>query len=148
MYETMSRIIDMHASLVSRHIAIRPNSQWFNNDIPEANKIQRVAEKRWRKTGLEVHRQIFTNARNYSHKLINEAKRDHIRQKICEKKTIQRSFFHIVDCLLKYTKPGENKPVSDDTLELTETFSNYFIDKFDRTRNELDESDLSPRNDT
>ena len=27
-------------------------------------------------------------------------------------------------------------------------FSNYFIDKIDRIRKELDESDLSPKNDT
>ena len=44
--ETISRIIDMHAPLVTTHIAIRPNTQWFNNDIREARKIQRAAEKR------------------------------------------------------------------------------------------------------
>ena len=53
-----------------------------------------------------------------------------------------------MDGLLKYTKPGENMPASDDTQEMTETFSNYFIDKIDRIRKELDESDLSPKNDT
>ena len=61
----------MHAPLVTRHNAIRPNTQWFNNDIRETKKIHRAAETRWRKTGLEVHRQIFTNAKNYTHKLIN-----------------------------------------------------------------------------
>ena len=50
--------------------------------------------------------------------------------------------------LLKHTKPGENMPASDDTQEMIETFSNYFIDEIDRIRKELDESDLSPKNDT
>ena len=48
---------------------------------------------------------------------------------------------------MKHTKPGENMPASDDTQEKTETFSYYFIDKIDRIRKELDESDLSPEND-
>ena len=63
-------------------------------------------------------------------------------------KTIQRSFFRIVDGLLKHTKSGENMPTSDDTQEMTETFCNYFIDTIDRIRKELDESDLPPKNDT
>ena len=37
-------------------------------------------------------------------------------------KTIQRSFYRIVDGLLKHTKPGETMPASDDTQEMTETF--------------------------
>ena len=109
--ETISRIIDMHALLVTRTIAIRSNKQWLNNDIRDAKKIQRAAEKRWRKTGLNVQRQIFSNARNYTHKLVNKAKRDHLRQKICENKNNSKEFFRIVDGLLKYTKPGENASI-------------------------------------
>ena len=86
--------------------------------------------------------------RNYTNKLINKAKRDHIRQKICENKNNSKELFRIVDGLLKHTKPGENMPASDDTPEMTETFSSYFIDKIDRIRKELDESNLSPKNDT
>ena len=67
---------------------------------------------------------------------------------MCEKKNNLKELFRIADGLLKHTKPGENMPASDDTQKKTETFSYYFLDKIDRIRKELGESDLSPKNDT
>ena len=146
--ETISRIIDMHALLVTRHIAIRPNKQWLNNDIREAKKIQKAAEKRWRKTGLNVQRQIFSNARNYTHKLVNKAKRDHLRQKICENKNNSKELIALR--VASWNTQNRERTCQHQMIlkKWQRLFSNYFIDKIDRIRKELDESGLSPKNDT
>ncbi|GFR58160.1 hypothetical protein ElyMa_000022100 [Elysia marginata] len=60
---TLADVINKNAPIVNRKIVIRPNKQWYTDDIREAKKIQRSAEKKWRKTHLEVHRQAFVNAK-------------------------------------------------------------------------------------
>ena len=89
--ETMSRIIDMHAPLVTRHIVIRPNTQWFNNDISEGKKTQRAAEKK-----KQVSRFIDKSSPTRGTTLTNLSIRPNettLGRRYVKIKTIQRSFF-------------------------------------------------------
>ena len=52
-------IIDAHAPLVSRTITVRPTTPWHTNDLTEAKRALRRAERLWRNSSLTVHRQIF-----------------------------------------------------------------------------------------
>ena len=54
----MKNILDIHAPFKTKNIVCRPNTRWFNREISEAKKAQREAERTWRISKLEVHRQI------------------------------------------------------------------------------------------
>ncbi|GFS07369.1 ATP-dependent DNA helicase [Elysia marginata] len=58
----LADVINKHAPVVNRKTVIRQNKQWRTDDIREAIKVQRSAEKKWIKTRLGVHRQAFVNA--------------------------------------------------------------------------------------
>ena len=78
----MKNILDIHAPFKTKNIVCRPNTCWFNREISEAKKTQREAERTWRNSKLEVHRQIFVETRNKTHKLIVRAKKNHLRENI------------------------------------------------------------------
>jgi hypothetical protein len=56
--DIISEVLDKHAPLKTRTIVIRPLAPWYNDTIDALRKEARKAEKRWRKTGLTVHRDI------------------------------------------------------------------------------------------
>ena len=49
---TLSRMINRHAPLKEKTLRARPRVPWCNADIDNAKRIQRKAERRWRKTKL------------------------------------------------------------------------------------------------
>ena len=58
--KAVTSVIKQHApvkpSLVRRN---RPRELWYSDDIHHARELRRLNEKRWRRSGLEIHRQIF-----------------------------------------------------------------------------------------
>ncbi|GFS22245.1 RNA-directed DNA polymerase from mobile element jockey [Elysia marginata] len=143
----MSTIVIKHAPLVKRNIVLRPNARWYNDDIREAKKRQRTAEKNWRKTGLEIHRQLFTEARNHTNRLIIKSKEDNIKSKISENKKNSRELYRIVDGLVRHSKPGKNLPSLKSKENLTDMFAKLFTNKIENLRKELDEINLRPMDD-
>ena len=82
-YDTCLRtIIDAHAPLVSRTITVRPTTPWHTNDLTEAKRALRRAERLWRNSSLTVHRQIFKDRRNIFRKLLKTARSDYYRSEI------------------------------------------------------------------
>lgn len=45
-------------------ITHRPHAPWYNDDLRLAKRIERRVERMFRKTGLEVHKEIFAEACN------------------------------------------------------------------------------------
>ena len=135
----MKGILDNQAPLIQRKIVIRPNTRWYNDKIRVAKKAQRSAEKVWRKTQLEIHRQIFVKARKIKNDLIVTAKKDHVKDTITNNKKNPKKLFQTLNGLLKHSKPGNNRPSCDSIETLTETFSEFFTDKITNIRKKLDE---------
>ena len=56
--------VDTNAPLVSWTITVRPMTPWHTNDLTEEKRAVCRAERLWRKSGLTVHRQVFSYRRN------------------------------------------------------------------------------------
>ncbi|XP_078340537.1 uncharacterized protein LOC144627416 [Crassostrea virginica] len=54
----VQNIIDKHAPLQRKVILLRPNTQWYTDELHAAKRERRKAERQMRKTTLEVHKQI------------------------------------------------------------------------------------------
>ena len=55
----MSTIIDKHAPLRQRQVSRRKPAPWISSKVKEIKRQRRRAERKWRKTKLHVHRQLY-----------------------------------------------------------------------------------------
>lgn len=75
----LSGLLDRHAPEKEKRVPDRPMSPWFNEDVIQAKQTRRRAERKMRKTGLTVHREIYTKARNHVTQTIKKAKVAHFK---------------------------------------------------------------------
>jgi hypothetical protein len=137
---TLSSLLDTYAPEVERHVSDRPNTAWFSSSVASAKAVRRRAEKRWRRSGLVVDREIYQCARNQYSQEMRKAKSSYI-QSVLEAAD-SRKMFSVVDRLL-------GKEVDSPVLpELTEqdaanALSAFFIEKIETIRSGFgDSSDL------
>ena len=74
---TLRATLDKHAPVSKRLVSNRPTCEWHNTvgpELKEAKQERRRAERRWRRTGLTVDREIFQKARNKVTDIVHEAK--------------------------------------------------------------------------
>ena len=68
-------IINKHAPV--KTITIRSEAEWYTEEIHKARRIRRKLERKWRKTGLEVDFQIYSNQRQEGRRKVS-ASQTHI----------------------------------------------------------------------
>jgi hypothetical protein len=128
------RVIDQHAPLKSCKIVIRPETKWYNEELREAKQDRRRAERRWRKSRLSVHWQIYIAKRAFVNHLLLKSKQEFYNNLICESSTDSKRLFQIVSELL-----GGNKstilPTHNSMDSILSKFSDYFIEKIQNIRN-------------
>ena len=128
--------LDKHAPLRTKISVIRTNDPWYNSGIRAEKIKRRKAEKKWRNSGLTIHKEIFHFHRNKVTKLIKEAKIGYYQNKISENAGNQKELFSITNTLLnrKETSP---LPSYDSPKELADRMADYFEQKIDTIRQGL-----------
>ena len=94
----------MYAPVLTRDINVRPLAAWFNEDIRNAKRLRRNAEKTWRATRLPVDLAAFKKERNRVVNLMNETRRVYYNQFIEDNSTDQRRLFAASKSLLNMKK--------------------------------------------
>ena len=102
--ESLRSQLDMYAPVLTRDINVRPLAAWFNEDIRNAKRLRRNAEKTWRATRLPVDLAAFKKERNRVVNLMNEARRVYYNQFIEDNSTDQRRLFAASKSLLNMKK--------------------------------------------
>ena len=59
----MTDLLDKHVPRVSRYVSGRPRAPWHDASLKTAKQERGKAEREWRKTGLEIHHQIYSRGR-------------------------------------------------------------------------------------
>ena len=78
--EPLRSQLDMYALVLTRDINVRPLAAWFKEDIRNAKRLRRNAEKKWRATRLPVDLAAFKKERNRVVNLMNETRRVYYKQ--------------------------------------------------------------------
>ena len=78
---TLSKLLEEHAPLITRNITHRPNSPWYNDDLHNLKREKRAAERKWKKSGLTVHKQIFNDKCKTYCEALNASKKSTIKVK-------------------------------------------------------------------
>ena len=94
-YNTCLRqLLDRHAPLVTRTVTDRTSVPWMTLEIKQAKVQRRLAERKWRESGLAVHREIYVKQRNLVSNMINKAKKDYLCHKVVNCGS-SRELFHL-----------------------------------------------------
>ena len=134
----LADILDQHAPLLSKVVKDRPPAPWKTSEVKEAKRIARRAERKYRKSGLTIDREISIEKSKASVKMINKSRKDYYSSEINSCST-SKQVFSISDSLLGKSK-SKQLPNDLPMSQLPETFSQYFVDKIKNIRQELDHS--------
>jgi hypothetical protein len=129
--------LDSHAPLKHRILTVRPQQPWYNDEIHAARKEKKKMERKWRDTGLTVHKEIYREQKNKLTHMIENSKKEFYHDKINETKGDQKALFKCVNSLL-YRSRSSSLPIHDSKQELCDTMSDFFTNKVKTIRSQLE----------
>jgi hypothetical protein len=135
--------LDIHAPEKSKSLSIRKKVPWYSEDITAAKLEKRRLERKWRCTKLEIHRQLFTQARNKFVHLVNSEKSKFFNSEIANCAGDQKKLYTILTDIL-HQKDKPTLPAHDCLSDLVNTFSQYFVSKIERIRSNIPRPNISP----
>ena len=138
----LRRVLDRHAPSVTRRVRDRPSAPWMTEEIREARRRRRLAERRWRATRLTVHREIYAKERAFVKACVQEAKR----RFYCEKtdSSSSCSLLSAVSSELLGKSSTDPLPLDIPRSDLPDRFCDFFSDKIDRIRDDMDSRSCEP----
>jgi len=139
---TLRSMLDRHAPATTKLIVDRPSAPWLTAEIHTAKKQRRRAERRWRSTKLEIHRQIYNKQKQHVQTLITDAKQSHFNTKICET-TSSKALFSALNDLLGRASDSP-LPNNIDPSDLPQAFSDFFDNKIQIIREHLNNTSFQP----
>ena len=134
---TITTALDTHAPALLKTITIKPQSPWYTEAIREAKRVRRQAERRWRKTRLAVHLELYQEECHRVCRLCKQAKQDYYCLKIEVCGNDQKKVFSIAKDLMN-NKKDIILPSISDSKSLAEIFADFFKDKIDKIRQSFD----------
>jgi hypothetical protein len=137
--KTLSALLDDHAPLKS---TIRPTMPWYNNEIDDARKKRRKAERKWRKSRRAEDLVMFKRLKNYVTHLINKARRDFYTEFVNENSSNQTSLFRAANKLLTLKNNNLSFPKQMDRNILVNDIGKLFVHKIIKVRAETDSTDV------
>ena len=137
--ETLSGLLDCHAPLRQKTVVIREDFDFFDSTLREAKKKRKESENIWRKTGLEIHRQIYRNCNNHYTELLRETHSSYIQNEIESSGNDPKKTFDIVSNLLGKDSTPTVLPNLDEKTA-SQKISDYFVDKIDVISSELEDA--------
>jgi len=131
-------MLQKHAPLRSKVIRSRPLVPWFNDDIKNARRERRKAERKWRRSGNYEDMMAYKKIKNLTNRLMNEARRQYYQDFINDNSENQRKLFAAANTLMNQGKNNTVLPPCDDKLELANKMGSYFIKKIADIGTKLD----------
>ena len=131
-------ILDQHAPLKQNMVTIRPNTGWYNDDIRREKHVKRQLERHWRQSGLSHDRLLYVDQCRKVDSMCDDAYVKHIQTHISDNSKNTKELFNITK-KLTMRNATQKLPAHDTLEELTETFADYFHDKVQRIRSNLEE---------
>jgi hypothetical protein len=137
-YDTIiSAIVDSHAPVHKKLISPRPAAPWYTGDIDVEKTKRRNLERRWRRSGLHIDRQMYLEQCQLVKSLIYSTKMNYFSSLIVENKPNPNALLKTIDRLL-HRKPVQRFPSCDSAVDLANMFAKYFSDNITLIRNQLD----------
>ena len=118
----------------SKEIKEVPNSPWFDFEYEHLRKLRRKAEKQFRRSRLEVHRENYKNLRKQTTELAYKKKRNYYATKL--KSSGSKEMYSVINQLLDNNQ-YVILPDSKNDEELANAFMHYFTEKIEKLRSKF-----------
>ena len=129
-------VLDKHAPLCRCTVRTRKPTPWFSSiaeQFCELKRERRQAERRWLKSKLTVHKQIYDSIKQIVTNLVDKAKQAYYSAKIQSSTTCKQLFQNFNTILGK--SRSSPLPSTFDSDGLPNVFSDYFTEKIRTIRN-------------
>ncbi|XP_072164406.1 uncharacterized protein [Diadema setosum] len=135
--ETLIQLLDKHAPAESKVITIKPYAPWYNEEVREAKRCRRRAERRMVKSGLCIHKQLYKKECEAYYNILFEAKSKYLKCEIKESNTKQ--LFEVVKRL---STPNRSAALPDHSSDedLANNFGEFFENKISSIVSSFDDS--------
>lgn len=124
--------LDEHAPLKSRKVLGR-KCPWFTEEVHAARQAKKQAERKWRTTELEIHRQMYAEKRTLLNQCITKAKSDYYNDQLTG--ADQKTVFQCLNSLLKVQTAPLHQ--NDDSDTLSQEFASFFCTKISTIRKNI-----------
>ena len=98
--ETLSAILNEHAPVIDKTVTVHPNAPWFSEDISQAKRKRRCAERRWCSNKTQINLEMLRESRVEVNTLCRKAKCQYYQTKIEECGNDKNALFKLTDSLL------------------------------------------------
>lgn len=144
MYNTiLLNALDTHAPERTIKLKGTASKSWYTDEIHLARQTRRKLERRYLKSGLEIHKLIWKDQEKTVVALINKHKAEYYMERF--QSSDSKNTYKILNKLLTYSQE-EVLQSHTSSQQLADTFVNYFTDKISAIRSLLDStSGLSDR---
>ncbi len=134
--------LDKHAPAKTITLKGSNKKLWYNDEIHAQRTVRRRLERKWKKSKLEIDKQIFLNQRALVVLMIDNAKSQYYKEKLSDAN--QKESFQILNGLLQ---PNSQKPLPTSTCpkELADQFAQFFVQKVEKIRSSLDSENSSSK---
>ena len=129
-------VLDKHVPLCRCTVRTRKPTPWFSSiaeQFSELKRERRQAERRWLKSKLTVHKQIYDSIKQKVTNLVDKAKQAYYSAKI-QSSTISKQLFQNFNTILGKSRSSP-LPSAFDSDDLPNAFSDYFTEKIRTIRN-------------
>ena len=140
----LRQLLDRHAPLVTRTVTDRSSAPWMTLEIKQAKVQRRLAERKWRESGLAVRREIYVKQCDLMSNMISKAKKDYLCDKIVNCGS-SRELFRLSSQMMG--KSGDTMFPSNISPEsFPDKFNEFFVHKIDEIRRSFDPDRPIPTN--
>ena len=133
---TLSDLMEKHAPEKVKVIRLRPHAPWYDDSVQKLKQERRKAERKWKKTRLEIDKQIIRDKHKLVQKVCDSLKERYYSDKISENERDSKALFQISNYLLHKEK-NDVLPTHSSAGDLANRFADYFTDKISKIRQEL-----------
>ena len=130
----MTSLVDKHAPMTTIRLKGTNSKPWYNDEIHDARKVRRRLERLFRKSGLEVHRQMFIDQSKAVVSLIQRTRSAYMRQKLSTCNT--KDMFRLVNNLLSNNQKSKLPDLADKDA-LVNKFATFFDEKIASIRKDF-----------
>ena len=127
-------VLDIHAPATTRTMSVRVKPSWYTDKVVEARRARRRAERRWRKTKSNIDRRLYIEAQRTVCDVVVSAKKDYYRDRLSSCNT--KDMYKTVNELLNVS--SNVLPVCTNSSDLAEDFSDYFVSKVSKIRDDIE----------
>ena len=140
--ETLSHLLDKHASKQTKMIQPRPPSPWMSLEIILAKRRRRYLERVWRRTRSPLDRSRYSKQLHLCNRMMSKSKSDYYTSLLSNNSANPRHMWNSVNKILHREK---SKPLPDYTSvdTLCSSFSKFFTDKITLIRSNFVKNDHS-----